>query len=325
MKRIVRILVVIVLLLLLAACLLPFLIPIPTLDTVPRADLAYEESHFVDVNGIEVHYTITGEGQPAFVLLHGFLASTFSWREVVDPLAAYGTVVAYDRPGYGLTERPMSGEWAIDNPYATASQPDLLVGLMDELGIERAILVGNSAGGTVAALTALDYPERVEALVLVDPAIYTGGGRFPRWVVPLLRTPQARRVGPWLVRSVQQWGMEFGKSAWHDPSRLTPEVWEGYTRPLRAENWDRALWEILIAGGSIRLDERLDELRMHVLVVTGDDDRIVPTADSVRLAGELSDAELAVIPECGHVPHEECPAPFMEAVEAFLVGRDLDR
>lgn len=322
MKRAVRFLVVVVVILAVVACLVPFLIPIPALDTVPPARLAYEESRFVEVDGIEVHYTAAGEGQPVFILLHGFLASTFSWREVVDPLAGDGTVVAYDRPGFGLTERPLPGEWQGDNPYATASQPELLVGLMDELGIERAILVGNSAGGTVAALTALEYPERVEALVLVDPAIYTGGGRFPRWLVPLLRMPQARRVGPLLVRSVQEWGLEFGKSAWHDPSRLTTEVWAGYTRPLQALHWDRALWEIVIAGGSLHLDERLEALRLPVLVVTGDDDRIVLTADSVRLAGELPQAELAVIPACGHVPHEECPAPFLEAVAGFLSTLD---
>jgi pimeloyl-ACP methyl ester carboxylesterase len=55
-----------------------------------------------------------------------------------------------------------------------------------------------------------------------------------------------------------------------------------------------------------------------VLVITGDDDRIVPTEQSVRLAGELPNAELVVIPECGHVPHEECPGPTLEAMEAFL-------
>jgi pimeloyl-ACP methyl ester carboxylesterase len=121
-----------------------------------------------------------------------------------------------------------------------------------------------------------------------------------------------------LVRSIRRWGADFGRSAWHDPSRFTPEIWEGYTRPLRAENWDRALWELTAARSSVDLPARLDELQMPLLVITGDDDRIVPTEQSLRLAGEIPGADLAVLPACGHVPQEECPAAFLEAVEGFV-------
>ena len=98
-------------------------------------------------------------------------------------------MVAFDRPAFGLTERPMPGDFPNGvNPYTADAQADLTVGLMDELGIEQAVLVGNSAGGTIAAHTALRYPERVKALVLVDAAIYGGGGS-PSWARPLLTTP----------------------------------------------------------------------------------------------------------------------------------------
>ncbi|MCX7855395.1 MAG: alpha/beta hydrolase [Anaerolineae bacterium] len=301
----------------------PFLVPVPPLEgTVPPEQLADPDSRFMEVNGITVHYKMAGSGRPAFLLLHGFAASTFSWREVIGPMSEWGTVVAFDRPGFGLTERPMPGEWTGRSPYSPEAQADLTVGLMDALGIERAVLVGNSAGGTTALLTALTYPERVEALVLVDAAIYVGGGA-PGWVRPLLNTPQMRHLGPLLARSIRNWGMDFGRSAWHDPTKLTPEIWEGYTRPLRAENWDRALWEVTRASHPLRLEKRLGEIQVPVLVVTGDDDRIVPTEQSIRLAGEIPGAQLAVIPECGHVPQEECPGPFLEAVEAFLRGIQL--
>lgn len=296
----------------------PFLVPVPPLEgTVPPEELADPDSRFVEVNGITVHYKMAGSGRPAFLLLHGFAASTFSWREVMGPMAEWGTVVAFDRPGFGLTERPMPGEWTGRSPYSPEAQADLTVALMDALGIERAVLVGNSAGGTIALLTALTYPERVEALVLVDAAIYVGGG-VPGWVRPLLNTPQMRHLGPLFARSIRDWGEDFGRSAWHDPSKLTPEIWEGYTRPLRAENWDRALWEVTRASHPLGLEKRLGEVRVPVLVITGDDDRIVPTEQSIRLAGEIPGAQLVVIPECGHVPQEECPGPFLEAVEAFL-------
>ncbi len=306
----------------------PFLVPVPPLEgTAPPDQLADPDSRFVEVNGITIHYKIAGEGEPAFMLLHGFGASTFSWREVMGPLSEMGTVVAFDRPGFGLTERPMPGEWegegrglAALSPYSPEAQADITVGLMDALGIERAVLVGNSAGGTVALLTALTYPERVEALVLVDAAVYTGGGT-PGWLRPLLNTPQMRHLGPLVARSIQNWGVDLGRSAWHDPNKLTPEIWEGYARPFRVENWDRALWEVTRASHPLNLPQRLGEVTVPVLVITGDDDRIVPTEQSIRLAGEIPGAELVVIPECGHIPQEECPEPFLRAVEEFLRQR----
>ena len=77
------------------------------------------------------------------VLLHGFGASVFSWRDVMAPLAELGRVVGFDRPAYGLTQRPLPGEWMGENPYSADAQVTLTLGLMNELGVDRAILVGN--------------------------------------------------------------------------------------------------------------------------------------------------------------------------------------
>lgn len=319
MKRLARILARVFGVLLLAALVGPFLVPVPPLEgTAPVEELADPDSRFIDLNGLLVHYKIRGEGEPALVLLHGFGASLFSWREVIPPLGVDHTVVAFDRPAFGLTSRPLPGEWQGESPYRAEAQVDLTIALMDTLGLERAVLVGNSAGGTIAVLTALSHPERVEALILVDPAIYSTGG-MPGWLSPILRTPQMRRIGPLIARRIQGWGIDFARSAWHDPSRITEEVWAGYLQPLKAENWDRGLWELTAAGHDLNLEARLGEIRVPVLVITGDDDRIVPTADSVRLAGELPNATLVVAPECGHVPQEECPLAFLEAVTAFLL------
>ena len=319
MKRWVRVLLIGLVALLLLLLVGPFLVPVPPLEGVVRPEeLADADSRFIEVNDLTVHYKMSGNGEPALLLLHGFGASVFSWREVLAPLAEMGRVVAFDRPAFGLTERPMPGEWEGQNPYTTEAQADLTVGLMDALGVEQAILVGNSAGGTVALLTALTYPQRVTGLVLVDAAIYTDGGT-PSLIRPFIKTPQMRHLGPLLARRIQEWGLDFARSAWHDPEKITPQVWEGYKKPLQAQNWDRALWELTRAGHSLDLDERLEETMVPVLVITGDDDRIVPTEQSIRLAGELPQAELLVIPDCGHIPHEECPQPFLKAVEAFLI------
>jgi pimeloyl-ACP methyl ester carboxylesterase len=317
MKRPIRWVILLAVAILLIVLVGPLLVPIPPLEnTVPEKELAEPDSRFIQVGGIRVHYKQKGDGSPALVLLHGFGASVFSWREVMDPLAASHTVVAFDRPAFGLTERPMPGEWKAQNPYTADSQIEITVGLMDALGLEHSILVGNSAGGTIATLTALRHPDRVQALVLISPAIYSGGGA-PAWSRPLLNTPQMRHLGPLFARRIETAGTDFIRSAWHDPAKITEDVLEGYRKPLRAENWDRALWELTAASQTPGIAPRLSEIEMPVLVITGDDDRIVPTEQSIRLSNELPNAELLVIPNCGHLAHEECPEAVIEQVRAF--------
>jgi pimeloyl-ACP methyl ester carboxylesterase len=296
----------------------PFLLPVPPLqNTVPPEQLADPDSLFIDVDGLQVHYKIAGQGEPTLVLLHGFGASVYSWHEVIAPLAEVGTVIAFDRPAFGLTERPMPGEWKGENPYSPEAQAELTVALLDELGVEKAVLAGHSAGGTIAALTTLRHPERVEALVLVDAAIYVQGST-PGWLRPLLLTPQMRRLGPLLIRSIVGWGQAMISRAWNDPDRITPELLSGYKKPLQAENWDRALWEFVLASHPLGLDEQFDQIQVPVLVITGDNDLLVPAEESIRLSAELLDAEMVVIPDCGHVPQEERPEEFLQAVADFV-------
>ncbi len=315
-KRILKITGGVLAVILVLLLIVPFLIPVPPLEnTVPAESLADEDSKFIEVNGVNVHYKIYGTGEPVLILLHGFGASLFSWHEVTTPLAEYGTVIAYDRPAFGLTERPL--EWEGENPYSQDAQVELVIGLMDALGVEKATLVGNSAGGTVSMLTALKYPERIESLILVDPAVYAGGGA-PAWIRPVLGTPQMRHLGPLFARQIQAQGVEFIKTAWHDPRKISQATFDGYQKPLQVENWDKALWELTLSSRESGLAERVKEFELPILVITGDDDRIVPTEQSLRLAEELPNAALAVIPQCGHLPHEECPDEFMQAVQDFL-------
>lgn len=327
MKRVWRIAGIIALVIVAILLIGPFLYPVPPLEgTVDEAELADPESKFVEINDLSVHYKEMGQGEPVFILLHGFGASEYSWREVMEPLSKYGRVIAYDRPAFGLTERPLPGEWTGTNPYSIQGNMDLLEGLMEELGVEEAVLVGNSAGGGVSVAFALAHPDKVQALVLVDPAVGAGrGGRFPAWVLPVLSTPQLRHLGPLLVRSIAgESGDETIRLAWHDPSLITRDVYEGYRRPLQANHWDVALYEFTIASNPVNGVERFSELAMPVLVVTGDDDRIVPTDSSIQLAGQIPGAELVVFNQCGHVPQEECPDQFMEAVLTFLIGVNDD-
>ncbi len=297
----------------------PFLVPVPPLkDTQPVSELADPDSQFIEINNLQVHYKKAGNGEPVFILLHGFGASTFSWREVIDPLSNTGTVIAYDRPAFGLTERPM--EWEGDNPYTQQSNLAILSGLMDAFEIQQAVLVGNSAGGTLATAFALEYPERVQALIQVDAAIYQTmpDSLVLRW---LLQTPQMGHLGPLVSRRLAaSQGDAFLQSAWYDPSRLEadPQIITGYRKPLMADNWDRALWEFTQASNAPNLAEKLGQITVPTLVISGDSDQIVPVENSRQLAKDIPGAQWVVLENCGHLPQEECPDAFLAAVTQFI-------
>jgi pimeloyl-ACP methyl ester carboxylesterase len=301
--------------LLLILLIVPFLIPVPQLDgLVPPQELADADSLFVEIDGIDFHYKTQGSGEPVIVLLHGFGASLYSWREITPELAESHTTYAYDRPAFGLTERPLF--WEGVNPYTLEASVRQLGSLLDIWEVEQAVLVGNSAGGTVALTYTLEYPERVRALVLVDPA-FGSGGPYARYGW-LLNTPQLQHLGPLLVRGISESGLETIDLAWHDPSKQPDDTIQLYTKPLQVENWDIGLWLYSTSQTATSLRERLGELTLPVLVITGDDDRLIPPESTISAAQQIPDAELVVIQHCGHVPQEECPEDFLEAVIQFL-------
>ena len=310
----------IIILVLLVVLVGPLIMPIPPLsEPVAIADLADPDSRFVEVNSIRVHYKMAGSGEPVLILLHGFGASTYTWHKVMDSLAAEGTVIVFDRPAFGLTERPMPGEWSGENPYSDAFQVELTIGLMDALNVKKAVLVGHSAGGAIALQTALAYPDRVSGLVLVDAAIVEGSGMsgIARWLV---NTPQMKRLGPYLSRSLAgKEGDAFLEASWHDYSKFTAEDKAAYRKPLQVANWDVALWEYTQVNRESNLNGKLGEIRAPVLVISGDDDRIIPLAESQRMADALPEARLVTLTDCGHVPQEECPEKFLPLVLEYIV------
>jgi pimeloyl-ACP methyl ester carboxylesterase len=300
----------------------PFILPvIPLQGTVHPEQLADPDSRFIEVNGVKLHVKIAGVGEPVYLLLHGFGANYYSWREVIAPLATSGTVIVVDRPGYGLTEKVRPTGQGAGNPYSVDGQAVLFFALLDQLSVKQAILVGNSAGGTVALQMALAHPERVQALVLVDAAIYDSGG-FPSWLRPVISSRWAYRIGLYVARSLAGQAEKLGQLAWHDPSRQPADYLMQYRKQLQVADWDVGLWESSRAVRPLNQVARLAELKMPVLVLTGDDDRIVPTSNSVRLAGAIPGAELVIIASCGHLPQEEQPQAFLAALTS-LVGRLL--
>lgn len=305
----------------------PLLIPIPQRITpwAPSA-LASAESAFVPLNGVNVHLLRAPAAPeadgPPIVLLHGTGLSIYSWRHVQAPLAAYGEVFALDTPGFGLTERPLPPDLPSPHPYTLEGRVALLLALLDAEDISQAVLIGNSAGGQWATKFALTHPDRVAALVLVDAAVLQGGGT-PSFVRPLLNTPQFNHLGPYLMRHNNPWGESFLRGLWYQPQNLPDAVVNTYQTQLRVGPWDSALWQIMQQSRPLTAAERdaLPTLTMPTLIVNGAEDTLVPPAISAELAEQLPNATLAILPDCGHLPQEECPKAFLQAVAPFLTRK----
>ncbi len=297
----------------------PFVVPVPNLEgLVDAREFIEPDSKFIEINGVNIHYKEAGSGERTFILLHPFGGSTYTWREVMDDFAQHGRVIAYDRPAFGITERPMPEDWE-ENPYGIKANVEILRTLLDEFGIEQAVIVGNSAGGGLAVAFALEYPERIDELILVAPGV--GGGRgpqFPAWALPLMWTPQMRHLGPLMMRDYQErlpWTIE---REWYDQSKLTDEIREKHLQILRIKDWDRAFYELTFAPAYPELRPLLPNLTLPALVISGTEDRLVRTWYVEAITSEMPDAVLEYIPQCGHVPMEECPAEFMEVVLKYL-------
>ena len=300
----------------------PFAVPVNTSGTLTNKEAAAlswnGESEFVELADHEVHLVTAGSEQSdrLIVLLHGFGASSLTWKEVLEPLSSIGFVVAYDRAAFGFTERPTTiGEV---NPYSSVGQLQVIDELVNKYGQgKEVVILGHSAGGALALGYALDHPEKVQKLILEAPAVYGTGGA-PSWLNWVFDIPQLDHLGPLAVSSIASSGLQILDSSYYNKDLVTDEVVANYTAPLDVIGWERAFWEFNKAPRSLNLVERLDQLSVDTLIITGDTDEIVATADSVRLNGELPGSALEIIAESGHLPNEEKPLEFVEAVIRFL-------
>ena len=283
-------------------------------DWAQNRDVVFHSdySRFVEVDDIRVHYQEAGErNAPPLVLIHGFASSTLVWSKVFLPLAAAGfRVIAIDMLGFGYSGKPRNGE------YTIAGQAKLLIGLLDQLGIKRATLVGSSYGGAVAVTCALDYAQRVERLVLIGtvnnnrPLNYKlmrvfGSPVFGDVVSPLLIG--SRRL---LRRRMKR---VYDRHAWVLDERRV----DARHLPLRAAGTQRAIIRTVRCWDAERISRDAHLIRKPTLLLWGEKDREIPLADGERLHEEIPGSRLIVFLNCGHLPHEEYPEAFTKVVADF--------
>jgi pimeloyl-ACP methyl ester carboxylesterase len=272
-------------------------------------ELARKEGHYVTVDGLQVFAITAGHGRDV-VLIHGNPSNTYSWRKVVTPLAKHYRVHAIDLPGYGFSDKPND-----DSRYTTEALAHDVVHYLDAVGVERAVLVGNSMGGHVASETAILHRDRVSALVLVDSSGLPGLGRYPLmtrmagWPVigPLLRALPARgRVRDGL------------RSAVYDPSQITDADIDAYYAPLRSAGGMNAFIARMRQPVADERVARVHTIAAPTLVITGDSDRLVPRSMAERYHELIAGSELLVMPQTGHLPQEERPDETVAAITRWI-------
>jgi len=278
---------------------------------------------FEGTDGIDLHVVDRGDpstGEPVFVLLHGSNFNASTWNDVIDGLSEIGRTVAYDQVPYGLSEKLVEGDWSGPNPYTPEAAVQRLNALLDERNLDRVVLIGSSYGGTLAVRAALTMPERIAGLVLVDAAVFVNES-MPAW---LLNSPQMARLGPLMARFIGT-GTAFYEQCYSDPALFTGVRKQRTMVMTQLPNWDFALWAYLKAWGteSMNYEEQLSTISIPTLVMSGSEDAIVPPEDSRKLQNLLPDASLVMIDGAGHLPHEESPAEFLEAVKRWMTDQGI--
>jgi pimeloyl-ACP methyl ester carboxylesterase len=258
-----------------------------------------------DAVPVELAHATYGEGFP-LVLVHGFTGSSLDWADVVEPLARGRRVITFDHRGHGeSTNTGDAATYTFDQLVAD------MTGLVDRLGLDRFDLLGHALGGVVSMRYAVNHPERVRSLVLMDTAARAmdGASDFLRGGIELVRAQGTRAV-----YDVVQLFLGTGERADVMRDRLRTKL----------EQMDPvafvALGEELLSYPSLL--DRLATIAVPTTVVIGETDiGLRPAAD--ELAAAVPGAVLVVVPGAGHSPQDENPAARLDAVEHHLARSQL--
>lgn len=274
--------------------------------------LERESTRFAEVNGVRVRYHDIGSG-PALVLIHGSGPGASGWSNFnrnVEALSRLHRLIIPDLPGFGQSDMkpvdaPIPGWWV-----------EIMRGLFDRLGIERANLVGNSMGGMVALKIALEHPARAGRMLLMGP----GGGYpvFSTWPSPAIVNLITAYEGEGITADKVK---AFISASLFDQSAITEE--------LVRQRLEAALDPRIVAQPPMRpgpagppeelwRDPRLARLAHETLIVWGREDRVLPLDNGMILMKQMPHAQLHVIPQCGHWVMWEKPALFNRIALSFF-------
>jgi pimeloyl-ACP methyl ester carboxylesterase len=265
---------------------------------------------------VKLYYSEEGKGPP-LLLIHGFGASTFTWRFVAPELAKNHRVIAVDLKGFGQSDKPFDGR------YSVYDQAELLAQLIEDKDLRDLTLVGHSFGGGVALLLALEANRRLDGritrLVLLDSIA------FPQNIpvfFRLLDVPLVSQIGVRMVPPSVQARVAL-QIAYFDDSKIDPEEIELYAAPLKTAAGKHAIIHSarqIVPEDIAELSERYKTIELPTLILWCDHDRIVPLEVGIKLRRTLPNSTLRLVEECGHMPQEEQPASTLALIKGFIGG-----
>ena len=263
----------------------------------------------VVVDGVRIACRHRGAGDPV-VFLHGTPSHAYIWRKVVPAVEAQGyRVITYDLLGFGESERP------VDRDTSVAGQAVLLEQLLDHFGVERFTLVAHDIGGAIAQILGTEHPARLEALILLDTVSYDS------WPSETWREIIRNHFDSYAAMPQDEFEAMLRRQlemTVTDPANMAGETLDAYLAPHRGAIGRASFFEHQVrhydSTYTERLVDRLERLTMPVRILWGAEDRWQPTTYAERLASDIPDAELVIIPDAGHFIIEDAPERVTEQI-----------
>lgn len=267
----------------------------------------------VYVDGVSVRYASAGEGPPV-ILIHGLASSMITWYCNIDALAEAGyTAIALDLPGYG------GSGLATHLGYSPESAAQFLIAFADALGLDQFSLVGNSAGGLISGVTALEFPERVENVALVGSA---GLGKRVSWPLRLISIPV---IGELVYKPEMISKEALIKRIFYRPPEFLDELIPEMVRVRCLPHGPHVMLQSVRSGINLlglrpehHILNRLGKLQARLLAIWGEEDLVIPPIQEEDVLRAAPGSTVHVLPECGHWPHMEKPEEFNGILTEFL-------
>jgi pimeloyl-ACP methyl ester carboxylesterase len=284
--------------------------------TVPEETLHMNEVKYLDLHGDRVAYQDAGSGDEALLLIHGMAGSSETWRAVIPQLSKKYRVVAPDLLGHGQSAKPRSD-------YSLGAFAVGLRDVLNELGISRATVIGQSLGGGVAMQFAYQHPDYCQRLVLISSG---GLGPDVGWPLRLLSAPGAEFLLPVIApppvvsvgNKVRSW---FSAQGFQSPRGA--ETWSAYSSLADSQTRQaflRTLRSVVdYRGQSVSALNRLHLTSdLPTMVIWGDQDRIIPIEHGYAVADARPGCRLEVLAGVGHFPHVERHADVVDLINDFI-------
>jgi len=312
LKRLLKILLTLVVIAAIAFTVFWFSRPADVSFDEVRASVPNSEySHFADIDGVRIHYQEKGTGTP-LLLIHGFTSSVFSWKDVFEPLSKNFHVIAVDLKGFGFSGKP-------DGDYTRRGQANLVGHFLDHLKINKVWLCGNSMGGDVSLNLAVQNPQRVAGLILIDSGgvkVEGSGSLAPSYLL----IPVVGRVLTSLALRSDKLVREGLEKSFYDRSKITDDRVTAYYRPLQTRDGQLAALRARTQANEFPVEPELGKISTPALIIWGADDALIPLAAGRKMNSLIKNSKLVVIEKCGHLPEEEMPERVVDEITKFVKG-----